>query len=243
MGLHRGRRALGLAVLAVMGFALLSRVVGQDELTVATPRVLEPLPPPTVPTQASRAPVRRPAGGRPTRGKSTGHFQAPLQPATPVASPPAPPATVSAERPVDPPPAALALAAPPPEPAAEPELSDAPAEPPAQPPPEPEAQADSDTNGDSRGESIARAIADEKRAAVRKCFEQELKQQPKLAGTVTVELDLVAPDRVEALRVRDDLNRPEFTRCVTSAMQGVRFAALDEDLSVQVPYTLRPVPH
>ena len=48
-------------------------------------------------------------------------------------------------------------------------------------------------------------------------------------------------NRVEVLRVSDDLDRPEFTRCVTSAMQGLRFAALDEDISVRVPYTLSPV--
>lgn len=91
------------------------------------------------------------------------------------------------------------------------------------------------------GEAIARAIADAKRAAVRECFERELKQQPKLAGTVVVELDLAAPDRVESLRVSDDLARPEFTRCVTAAMQTVRFAALDEDVSVRVPYALSAV--
>jgi hypothetical protein len=93
---------------------------------------------------------------------------------------------------------------------------------------------------DGNGAAIARAIADAKRAAVRECFERELKQQPKLAGTVVVELELAAPDRVEALRVSDDLERPAFTRCVTAAMQTVRFAALDEDVSVRVPYALSP---
>ena len=114
------------------------------------------------------------------------------------------------------------------------DVAAAPDAPPAEPLPESAA-------GEGSGESIARAIAAAKRAAVRNCFEHELKQQPKLTGTVVVELDLAAPDRVEALRVSDDLNRPEFTRCVTSAMQGLRFAALDEDISVRVPYSLSPV--
>jgi hypothetical protein len=112
---------------------------------------------------------------------------------------------------------------------------------PPEPPAEPAASVAQEEGSDSRAAAIARAIADSKRAAVRTCFERELKQQPKLTGTVVVELDLAAPDRVEALRVSDDLSRPEFTRCVTSAMQGVRFAALDEDLSVRVPYALSPV--
>lgn len=90
------------------------------------------------------------------------------------------------------------------------------------------------------GEDIARAIAAAKRAAVRTCFEHELKDQPKLTGTVVVELDLAPPDRIDGLRVSDDLNRPGFTRCVTSVMQGVRFAALDEEVSVRVPYVLSP---
>jgi hypothetical protein len=131
----------------------------------------------------------------------------------PVAAPDAPPPEPDAA-------AAPALKAPPPEPAAEPVAP---------------------TAWDGNGESIARAIADAKRAAVRACFERELKQQPKLVGTVVVELDLAAPNRLEALRVSDDLGRPEFTRCVTAAMQGVRFAALDEDISVRVPYVLSPV--
>lgn len=93
---------------------------------------------------------------------------------------------------------------------------------------------------DGNGERIARAIASERRAAVRTCFEHELKEQPTLTGTVIVELDLAPPTRVEALRVSDDLNRPTFTRCVTTAMQAVRFAALDEEISVSVPYVLSP---
>lgn len=94
--------------------------------------------------------------------------------------------------------------------------------------------------GEGESERIARAIAAERRAAVRACFEHELKEQPKLAGTVVVELELAPPTRVDAVRVSDDLNRPAFTRCVTMAMQGVRFAALDEELSVSVPYVLSP---
>lgn len=93
---------------------------------------------------------------------------------------------------------------------------------------------------DGNGESIARAIAAERRAAVRSCFEHELKEQPQLAGTVIIELDLAPPTRVDAVRISDDLNRPTFTRCVTSAMQSVRFATLDEEISVRVPYVLSP---
>lgn len=105
------------------------------------------------------------------------------------------------------------------------------------PPPAPQEEAPAQ---DGNGERIARAIAAEKRAAVRSCFERELKEQPKLTGTVVVELDLAPPTRIEAVRVSDDLNRPGFTRCVTAAMQGVRFAMLDEEISVRVPYVLSP---
>ena len=103
---------------------------------------------------------------------------------------------------------------------------------PAEPAPEPAP--------DGNGEAIARAIAASKRAAVRACFESELKQQPTLRGNVLVELDLAPPNRVTDVRVTDDLERPAFTRCVSSEMQRVHFAALDEELSVAVPYVLSP---
>lgn len=146
----------------------------------------------------------------------------------PVVDAPAPPAI--APQPV----LAVVTEAPPPPPDA----------PPAEPPEEvegaPAAPQAEEPAQDGNGERIARAIAAEKRAAVRSCFERELKEQPKLTGTVVVELDLAPPTRVEAVRVSDDLNRPGFTRCVTAAMQGVRFAMLDEEISVRVPYVLSP---
>lgn len=55
-----------------------------------------------------------------------------------------------------------------------------------------------------------------------------------------VEFDLAPPDRVIDVRVSDDLERPSFTRCVSDEMHRVRFAALDEELSVAVPYVLSP---
>lgn len=224
LGLHRGRRVLGFMVLAVIGVAL--RLAWQDEPPVVPPtRAVEPNTPPTA-SQANRAPVRRRALGTQT------HRVPPLQAAA-----------VASARTVEPTSTLLAPPTPAPELSDSLELEVARPEPPPQPPPEPEAPADSDERGDARAASIARAIAQEKRAAVRACYEHELKQQPELTGTVVVELQLAAPDRIEALRVRDDLNRPEFTRCVTAAMQGVHFATLDEDLSVEVPYTLQAVLH
>jgi hypothetical protein len=109
------------------------------------------------------------------------------------------------------------------------------AAPPPPPPPEEPAREE-----DGNGEAIARAIAAAKRAAVRACFERELKATPSLTGTVVVELDLAPPSRVNEVRVNDDLQRPEFTRCVSAAMKDVRFAALDEEISVRVPYVLQP---
>jgi outer membrane biosynthesis protein TonB len=108
----------------------------------------------------------------------------------------------------------------------------------AGPPPAPPAE-DEDAR-DGNGEAIARAIAAAKRAAVRECFERELKQAPKLAGTVVVELDLAPPNTVRDVRVSDDLERPAFTRCVVDTMRDVRFSALDEEVSVRVPYALTP---
>lgn len=95
---------------------------------------------------------------------------------------------------------------------------------------------------DGNGESIARAIARAKRAAVQDCFERELKRSPDLRGNVTVELELSPPNRVGAVRVSDDLNRPELTRCVTATMQKLQFSGLNEEVSVQLPYALSPAP-
>jgi len=146
-----------------------------------------------------------------------------------------------------PPPAAasdVAVTAPPSSPervgeaAGSPERAVVPAVDLAGPPPAPPAE-DEDAR-DGNGEAIARAIAAAKRAAVRECFERELKQAPKLAGTVVVELDLAPPNTVRDVRVSDDLERPAFTRCVVDTMRDVRFSALDEEVSVRVPYALTP---
>lgn len=111
--------------------------------------------------------------------------------------------------------------------------------PPPAPAPEPVESPDLLTL-DGNGASIARAIASARRAAVRDCYERELKQAPTLTGTVVVELDLAPPNRLDDVRVSDDLQRPAFTRCVTSTMQQVRFTGLDEEVSISVPYVLSP---
>jgi hypothetical protein len=95
-----------------------------------------------------------------------------------------------------------------------------------------------EVGGEGNGEAIGRAIAADKRAAVQACFERELKQTPTLKGTLTVELNLAPPHRVDGVRVTDDLERPAFTQCVTSTMEHLRFAELNEEVSVLVPYVL-----
>lgn len=212
LGLHRGRRALAAALALGLAAVLLSAVSGEP-----TP---EPLTPPSV-TEAARtvtppSPPPRPVK-RPSRAPKPS--RAPVVVAevpAPVAPPEPPPAVIDA--PPDAPPA---------EPAEEVQS--------AAPPPPAEELLPS-----GNGESIARAIAAEQRAAVRACFEHELKEQPTLTGTVVVELDLAPPARVDGVRVSDDLNRPTFTRCVSSAMLHARFASLDEEISVRVPYVLSP---
>lgn len=182
---------------------------------------LEPVVPPAPVVEPGRAasapsqPARR-ANPRPRPVIVTTR-----SPAPPVAAPPVAPAQEPA--------AVVAEPAPAPAPALADDLDSAPPVPPAEEP----SQA-------GNGEAIARAIAAQQRAAVRTCFEHELKEQPTLTGTVLVELDLVPPTRVEAVRISDDLDRPTFTRCVTTAMQGARFATLDEEISVRVPYVLSP---
>ena len=104
------------------------------------------------------------------------------------------------------------------------------------PPAEPEAVSEAPDLGN--GEAIARAIAADQRGAVRACFERELKGDPTLHGTVAVELDLAPPNQIAAVRVSDDLERPAFTECVSAAMRHARFAALNEEVHVRVPYVL-----
>jgi hypothetical protein len=114
-------------------------------------------------------------------------------------------------------------------------------EPPPAPAPEPAAKlVEEEDERDGNEEAIARSIAASKRAAVRACFESELKQFPKLHGTVVVELDLAPPNRVNSVRVKDDLERAAFTSCVEASMKDVKFGALDEEISVRVPYVLTP---
>ena len=248
LGLHRGRRVLVGAVLVglvVVGLSLVVPLLHDAPVVeAAPPTVVEAEPVAPKPASPPRAPGRRRA--RAAQGPTPVEAPRRAVEAAPVVAPPEPsrppePAPVVeqpvVEQPVvaEPPPAEVrsepaVAAAEPPTPAPAAEEADGP--PPAPPAEEPA--------WDGNGAAIARAIADAKRAAVRSCFENELKQQPKLEGTVVVELDLAPPNRVEGLRVTDDLNRPAFTRCVTSAMQSIRFSSLDEEISVRVPYVLSP---
>lgn len=94
------------------------------------------------------------------------------------------------------------------------------------------------TLDDGNGEAIARMIARSKRQAVQQCFERELKRTPDLAGRVSIELELAPPSRVELVKVSDDLGRPEFTACVHATMKRLAFTGLNEEVTVQLPYTL-----
>jgi hypothetical protein len=116
------------------------------------------------------------------------------------------------------------------------------------PPPAPEAAVtaapeaaepdDAPLTFDGNGEAIARAIANAKRRAVQACFEHELKRAPNLHGTVNVELDLAPPQKVNDVRVSDDLDSPELTRCIATTMQHLNFVGLNEDVTIHVPYLL-----
>lgn len=70
------------------------------------------------------------------------------------------------------------------------------------------------------------------------CFERALKQSPTLKGTLIIELDLAPPHLVNQVRVSDDLDQPAFTQCISSTMEQVSFAALNEEVTVRVPYVL-----
>ena len=252
LGVHRGRRALGaLAVFALVAVVLFVAMSGSGEEPAPSAPGVEVVSAPPEPVQK---PVRKKARLGPAKKGATKAVTAPSAPvAAEVVPAPEPlPAPVEAVTPpseaVTPPseavpeavavveaPAAVEAEAltPPPPPAPEPE-------PPSEPEPTQASAAAELLQLDGNGEAIARAIANARRAAVRDCFERELKHQPKLTGTVTVELDLAPPNKLEGVRVTDDLGRPAFTRCVTGAMQQVRFTSLDEEVSVRVPYVLSP---
>ncbi|MFZ5438762.1 MAG: AgmX/PglI C-terminal domain-containing protein [Myxococcota bacterium] len=232
LGLHRGRRVLGAFLLGVVAIAVVFLSRSEPVEVTAAPVVAPPVAPVAVsakPTRPTRARTQKPTPKR----------EVPQVVAKPSPAPePAPAPAVAPVAAVEP---ELRNAAPPPppppEPEPEPEVEVEPASAPQETPPE---QPAAELQLSGNGEAIARAIAAAKRAAVRDCFERELKQQPKLTGTVVVELDLAPPNRLERVRVSDDLERPAFTRCVTATMQSVRFAGLDEELSVSVPYVLSP---
>jgi len=223
LGLHRGRRAL--AILSLLGCAVALLAMLPEGPRESSPVATAPTPEP-LPSRSSSAPPRPPKKSRVAPRREVASPS--VAPARVVVSAPTP-APVVAERGV--------VSAPTPIP----EVTEPKEElvPPPAPAPEPVESPDLLTL-DGNGESIARAIASAKRAAVRDCFERELKQAPTLTGTVVVELDLTPPNHLGDVRVIDDLQRPAFTRCVTSTMQQVRFTGLDEDVSISVPYVLSP---
>ncbi|MFT3711379.1 MAG: AgmX/PglI C-terminal domain-containing protein [Archangium sp.] len=238
LGLKRGpRSALGVAVLIIAALAVVV-ATRAESVTVSPPPEQAPETPPAV---SAVAPTKKTKPSATKRKK--------------VAVPPAvveKPVAIAQPKPEAPAPVAIAplvevarvepkveqpepLAPPPPPPAPEPEEEVAPAPAAAVAP-----VAEPVIEVDGNGAAIARLIADSKRAAVRACFESELKQAPKLRGTVVVELDLAPPNKVSDVRVSDNLERPAFTRCVRATMQTIHFTGLDEELSVSVPYNLTP---
>jgi len=235
LGQHRGRRLLFLLLAGATGW-------GGRELWLRNPewRSTRQAPPVAEQTVAARstapakAVVPRPARRRTAKAARVAVRQA----ATPsmavaIAPPSAPPPLASVPAPAEPPPAE-----PPPEESA-PEESAPEESAPEESAPEPEEQ----LVGEGNGEAIARGIAADKRAAIQACYERELKRTPELRGRVTVELDLAPPQRVEEVRVLDDLARPAFTQCVSDAMQHVRFLALNEEASIQLPFILTARAH
>ncbi len=227
-GLHRGRRVLLGCLLVVLlgaGGYVVSRPAPVEVPTAPAVAVAEPEP-----DVAPLPPKKRVKSAR--RGVAAASPKVVAAPSTPPVLLAAAPVTVaapveevvSAER-------GSAVEHSVPVEQAAPVVRAAPVEQAA--PPEPPAE---EVIGN--GEHIARAIAEEKRAAVQMCFERELKQTPTLQGTVVVELDLIAPHRVNGVRVSDDLDRPAFTQCVSASMEHVAFSALNEDVSIRVPYEL-----
>lgn len=239
LGLHRGRRALvAVLVLALGAVGVMSVVQREPELAPVPP------PPPAVELGRASSPLSQPTRKIRQRARSVIATK-PVAREVPLPRPVETLVNDAAAVPAQPLRASAVVEdvarVPPAPPAEEPpqdgSVESAPpltseALPPAPPAEEP--------SQEGNGERVARAIAAEKRAAVRTCFEHELKEQPKLTGTVVVELELAPPSRVDAVRISDDLERPSFTRCVTTAMQSVRFPTLDEEISVRVPYVLTP---
>jgi hypothetical protein len=229
LGLHRGRRALAIVSLLVCAVALLAMLPeGSREsspvVAAPTPESLPSPSSPPRPPKKSRVAPRREVASPPVAAARVVVSERVVSAPTPASDV----APVVAERVVS-------------APAPIPEVTEPKEElvPPPAPAPQPVESPDLLTL-DGNGESIARAIASAKRAAVRDCFERELKQAPTLTGTVVVELDLAPPNHLGDVRVTDDLQRPAFTRCVTSTMQQVRFTGLDEEVSINVPYVLSP---
>jgi len=210
-GLHRGRKVV------LFGLAVLIGVGAKTVWDTAN----EPLPEPAPAPAAVEAP--KPVPPRPVKrgkGKRTSARRA-----VPEVAAPAP---------------AQSVVEPELKPEPEPEPEPLPAAPLPAPPlvstePEPQAALVLD---DGNGEAIARAIQGAKRGAVQQCFERELKSNPKLSGTVVVELELAPPQQVSEVRVSDDLERPAFTQCVRAAMQSLSFSGLNEEISVRVPYAV-----
>lgn len=219
LGLHRGRRVLAGSALA--GLLICSSLA---LLPDRAPLPLEAAPAALLPAADDglvalrRAPAKR--RSKSARSAARESVRAPVK--------------VEREQPLSAPP--LVAAVPEPEPAApavEPESQVATA-PWVPVEPEPEAEVADDGNA----EAIARAIAAQKRGAVQTCFERALKQSPTLKGTLIIELDLAPPHLVNQVRVSDDLDQPAFTQCISSTMEQVSFAALNEEVTVRVPYVL-----
>ncbi len=209
---------LGLGVAGKTVWDVVSAPAPLPEARSEAPLQLAPLPSPQPP------PRKLPAKAKAKPVRTGRRVAAPAPKVEEPAPTPAPaPAVASAPE-----------AAPAPAPAPAPEVS---AEPELSPPPLEEAPVALE---DGNAGSIARAIASAKRRAVQACFERELKRSPNLEGRVTVELELAPPQRVEAVRVSDDLGRPEFTQCVQATMQHLAFTGLDEEVTVQLPYLLSP---
>ncbi len=62
---------------------------------------------------------------------------------------------------------------------------------------------------------------------LRRCYEQELQQDPRIRGRLTLDITIAADGRVERVTARGIAQSPAIGQCVAAAVAGITFEGED----------------
>lgn len=98
---------------------------------------------------------------------------------------------------------------------------------------------------ETRTNDVIRAVVQQHRAQIRRCYEAALDAQPELRGTLTLRFTLDPNGKVTSAEVnptRTTLQDPRVQQCALAALRTIQFPASSRgfESSVNYPFDFKP---